>query len=88
MGIVLAVSVRFTLQERASRTPMERFNGDIKDKIVEAVEPPEYIARVTIKVGSIDDLAKVSEETFKPIIHHSHVFHVLDGDVRYEFKDT
>jgi len=88
MSIVIAVSVRFTLQERASRTPMERLNGDIRDKIVEAVEPPEYIARVTIKVGSIDDLAKVAEETFKPIIHHGHIYHVLDGDVRYEFKDT
>ena len=30
--------------------------------------------------------AKISEETFKPIIHHDDVYHVLDGDVRYEYK--
>jgi hypothetical protein len=36
-------------------------------------------------VRSLDDLAKVSEETFKPIIHHGNIFYVLDGDVRYEF---
>jgi len=33
----------------------------------------------------MDDLARVAEEAFKPIIHHGDVFHVLDGDVRYEF---
>ncbi len=88
MSIVLAISIRFNLQERESRTPLEMLNGDVRDRIVEAIEPPEYIARVTIKVGSINDLAKISEETFKPIIHHDHIYHVLDRDVRYEFKDT
>ena len=83
---LLAVSVRFTLQERASRPILERLSGEIRDKIIEASEPPERIERATIKVGSLEDLAKISEETFKPIIHHYDVFHVLDGDVRYEYK--
>jgi len=41
--------------------------------------------REKIVVASLDDLAKVSEETLKPIIHHGEAFYVLDGDVRYEF---
>ncbi len=33
----------------------------------------------------MEDLARVAEEAFKPIMHHKGVFYVLDGDVRYEF---
>jgi hypothetical protein len=82
---LLAVSMRFTLLERASRPFQERLSGDIRDKIIEASEPPERIERATIRVGSLEDLSRVAEEAFKPIIHHCGVFHVLDGDVRYEF---
>ena len=84
--VLLAVSMRFTLLERASRPFMERLSGDIREKIIEASEPPERIERATIRVGSLEALARVSEEAFKPIIHHGDVFYVLDGDVRYEFK--
>lgn len=54
-------------------------------KIVESSEPVEQIGKVTIKVDAIDDLAKVAEEAFKPIIHNNNLFYVLDGEVRYEF---
>jgi len=85
LAALLAASMRFTLQERASRPFKERLSGDIRDKIIEASEPPERIERATIRVGSLEDLSRVAEEAFKPIIHHGGVFHVLDGDVRYEF---
>jgi hypothetical protein len=85
LAALLAASMRFTLQERASRPLLERLSGDIRDKIIEASEPPKTMKREIIKVGSIEDLAKVSEETFKPIIHHDDVFYVLDGDMGYEF---
>jgi hypothetical protein len=82
---LLAVSMRFTLQERASRPLLERLSGDIRDKIIEASEPPQRTGRATIRVASLEDLARVAEEAFKPIMHHKGVFYVLDGDVRYEF---
>lgn len=82
---LLYVPVRRTLKERASSTFIEKLSGDIKEKIIEAQEPLERIEREKIVVSSLDDLAKVSEETFKPIIHHGNSFYVLDGDVRYEF---
>jgi len=85
LAALLAASTRFTLRERASRPLLERLSGDIRDKIIEASEPPKTTKREIIKVGSIEDLAKVSEETFKPIIHHEDAFYVLDGDTRYEF---
>jgi hypothetical protein len=85
LAALLAASIRFTLQEMTSRPLLERLSGDIRDKIIEASEPPKTTKREIIKVGSIEDLAKVSEETFKPIIHHEDAFYVLDGDMRYEF---
>jgi hypothetical protein len=82
---LLYIPMRRTLQERASRTFLQRLSGDIRDKIIESKEPLERIEREKIVVSSLDDLAKVSEETFKPIIHYGNIFYVLDGDVRYEF---
>jgi hypothetical protein len=86
LGALLVYSMRFTLLERASRSFMDRLGGDVREKIIEASEPPQRIERATIRVGSLEDLSRVAEEAFKPIIHHGDVFHVLDGDVRYEFR--
>jgi hypothetical protein len=53
-------------------------------------EPGHYRVTLTVwdNMGAEDSdtcMVKVSEEAFKSIIHHGGVFHVLDGDVRYEF---
>ena len=85
LGALLVYSMRFTLLERASRSFMDRLGGDVREKIIEASEPPELRGKTPIRVGSLEDLARVAEEAFKPIIHHGGVFHVLDGNVRYEF---
>jgi hypothetical protein len=53
---------------------------------VEASEPSKRVEKATVTVRSVEDLAKVSEETFKPIMHHDDVFYILDRDVRYEFR--
>lgn len=53
--------------------------------------------RTTVRMKTLEDLAKISEELIKPILHEEpilekgvsnmrgHTFYVLDGDVRYEF---
>ncbi len=88
-AVILTLSILFLIEkrveERGGRPFLDRLSGDIRDRIIEASEPPERIEKATVKVGSLEDLAKVSEETFKPIIHHDNVFYVLDGDMRYEF---
>lgn len=78
--------LRYEFHERASRTFIDRLDGDIREKIIEASEPPAHIERVTIRVGSLEDLAKIADEAFKTIIHHEGLFIVLDSDVRYEYK--
>ena len=35
-------------------------------------------------MDGVDD--RREEKPFKPVIHHGDVFHVLDGDLRYEFR--
>lgn len=82
----LYISTGHVLKERASRTYMDTLSGEIKDKIIEAQEPPERIEKATIKIVSLDDLARVAEEAFKLIIHYDDVFYVLDGETRYEYN--
>lgn len=84
-SVLLFYAGRLALRERASKSFMERLSGDIRDKIVETSEPPR-IEGETIKVSSLEDLARVAEEAFKPIMHHGELFYVLDGDVRYEYQ--
>ncbi|MCX6654090.1 MAG: DUF5305 family protein [Candidatus Bathyarchaeota archaeon] len=86
LGALLVYSMRLTLLERASRSFIDSLGGDIREKIVEASEPSKRVEKATVTVRSVEDLAKVSEETFKPIMHHDDVFYILDGDVRYEFR--
>ena len=86
LSVLLFYSGRNALREREPRTFLERLSGNIREKIIEASEPPERIERTTIKIGTLEDLAKVSEDAFKPIIHHGETFYVLDGEVRYEFR--
>lgn len=74
---------------------MDMIRKEYRDKIIEAKEPlTKKIEKATIKVESVEDLVKVSEETFKPIIHETttvkkgkvkrHTLYVLDADVKYE----
>ncbi len=86
LAFLLYVSMGHVLRERASRSFIDMLSGDISDRIVEAKEPPERIEKSTMRVDSMEDLARVAEEAFKPIIHHGDVFYVLDGDMRYEFS--
>lgn len=81
---LLAVSLYFSFQKRALNTFLERMSGDVRDRIIEASELPKRMGQ-RIRVNSLEDLAKVSEETFKPIIYHGDMFYVLDGDLSYEF---
>ncbi len=84
---------------RTQKMPPPSFIDTIKkeyrEKIIEAKEPlTKKVEKATIKVESVEDLAKVSEETFKPIIHETstvkkgevkrHTFYVLDANIKYE----
>jgi len=75
---------------------IETIKNEHREKIIEAKEPlTQKIEKATIKVESVEDLVKASEETFKPIIHETttikkgkmkrHTLYVLDTDIKYEF---
>ena len=81
---LLAVSLYFRFQEKTTKPFLERLYGYGMLEVIKDSELPKQMGR-KIKVSSLEDLAKVSEETFKPIIHHGDTFYVLDGDLSYEF---
>ena len=75
---------------------MDMIRKKYLEKIIEAKEPlTKKVEKATIKVEFVEDLVKVSEETFKPIIHETstvkkgklrrHTFYILDADIKYEF---
>lgn len=93
----IALIAGWTLKKPPPPT-IEKIKKKYGEKIVESSEPPtKRIEKATIKLKSIEDLYKVSEETIKPIIHEEtllekegkrmkrHVFYVLDNDIRYEY---
>jgi hypothetical protein len=67
---LLGISTRFMILEGSSRSFLHKLDGSFRDKIVETTELPEQIKGKVIGVGSIEDLAKVSDETLKP-------FHII-----------
>jgi len=84
---------------RMQKTPpppfMETIKKEYRDKIIETKEPlTKKLEKTTIKVESMEDLVKASEEAFKPIIHETttiqkgkvkrHTLYVLDADIKYE----
>ncbi|RLE66754.1 MAG: hypothetical protein DRJ38_00790 [Thermoprotei archaeon] len=92
-GIIL-ISIVYVAQqiwkERKSISPIEKAMKKYRDIIVDAVGlSGERGDKSVVMVRSLDDLAKVSDEVVKPIIHVKkpglHVFYVLDDDIRYEF---
>lgn len=87
---------------RIQKMPPPKFMDTIKkeyrEKIIETTQTSsEELKKTTIKVKSLEDLIKVSEETFKPIIHEetttikqkkktkTHTFYILDADIKYEY---
>jgi hypothetical protein len=74
---------------------MDTIKKEYREKIIEISEPLTIeLKKTTIKVKSLEDLVKVSNETFKPIMHETtttnegkakrHAFYVLDADIKYE----
>ena len=69
-----------------------------REIIVDITEKPiRERGLTTVRMKTLKDLGKISEEIVKPILHEEsivekegsetrrHIFYVLDGDVRYEF---
>lgn len=71
---------------------LKKINKKYGEWIVKTSEPSLFGNLKTIKVDSLDDLVKVSEEIGKPLIHFSpniideaHIFAVLDDSIQYKF---
>ncbi|RLI28629.1 hypothetical protein DRO58_01785 [Candidatus Bathyarchaeota archaeon] len=94
LAVALAYALRLYLVNRSPISPVQKAMRKHRDIIVESTKfGKERVGRTVIEVKSIEDLAKISEDLLlKPIIHEEdpetrqHVFYILDGDVRYEYR--
>ncbi|MFW6110814.1 MAG: DUF5305 family protein [Thermoproteota archaeon] len=90
----LAFFVWQSWQQKPRPEYIDTLPEEYREKIIEAQEPiSEQLKKTTLRVESLEDLAKVSQETFKPIIYETvvkegegkrHTFYVLDADIKYE----
>jgi len=94
LAVALAYALRLYLVNRSPISPVQKAMRKHRDIIVESTKfGMEKGGRTVIEVKSIEDLTKISEDLLlKPIIHEEdpetrqHVFYILDGDVRYEYR--
>jgi len=73
---------------------MAEMTRKYKNLIVESEPLAESHQKIIIKVKSLEDITKVSQETLKPVMHETiiikegkarrHTFYVVDVDVKYE----
>lgn len=62
-----------------------------REVVAEAMEPIHRRGEIVITMSSLDDLAKVSDNLAKPILHtrdgRTHTFYLYDGPNRYEYNE-
>lgn len=88
-SILLSGSAVLYTQRRPKapqKKPIEKVISPYKDLITDTTErPPE--TKNTIRINTIEDLAKTAEILAKPILHtqedQDHVFYVIDGNTKY-----
>lgn len=91
----LAGLVFLYFKERPSKTLESKVNSYHKkygDRIVDAVSEFPIVENMVVSLGSMEELASVSDELAKPIVYVGplgnglpHTFYVLDGTTRYQF---
>ncbi|MFA5450736.1 MAG: DUF5305 family protein [Dehalococcoidales bacterium] len=91
----LGCFVFFYYQRRPSRTLdsiVTAYHKKYGDRIVDAVSEFPIIENMVVSLGTIEELAAVSDELAKPIVYVNplgnglpHTFYVLDGATRYQF---
>lgn len=87
----LALAFLGVVQVRSSRRDaVARARKKYKDTLVDVEEPPRTrVGDLVVPVSSIDDLARISDESLKPLLHcaqqRRHSYCVLDGSIRYEY---
>ena len=87
--VATAYAARRTWEGRKPTSSLRKAMKKYEDLIVDSTGLEEWRTRARIRVRSMNDLAKISEQTTKPIIHEQKlgkdIFYVVDADVVYQF---
>jgi flagellar basal body-associated protein FliL len=82
------------------KTPLDKLITTYKEIIIETTEePPPKPDVTTIKMATMEDLAKISEALMKPILYvqktptppkkeTTHTFYIIDNNTKYQYKTT
>jgi len=87
--VATAYAARRTWEGRKPTSSLRKAMKKYEDLIVDSTGLEEWRTRARVRVRSMNDLAKISEQTTKPIIHEQKlgkdIFYVVDADVVYQF---
>lgn len=91
--IGLATSILFyekTIPTQPERQ-MEKLIAEHKDLIVETAENTEPLQPTTIRMKTLEELAKTAEILAKPILHttkdQKHTFYIIDNNTKYQYEE-
>lgn len=90
VGLVIGIALYFRRKPDAKAGAAEKAMAELRDMMIETTVVPE--AKTTVNTESIEDLAKTAEILARPIMHvkapSEHVFFILDGETKYQFKTS
>lgn len=86
IALVATIYQYFSVRpETPTSKKIDKLVSQYEELITESTqEPPK--TKIKIDVETLEDLAKTAEILARPIIHHSGVFYIIDGEVMYNFR--
>lgn len=95
---LMYIKTKPTTPPKPKEKPLKKILKEYKEIIAETTEePPSKPKMTTIKMATIEDLAKISEALMKPILYTqkpptppkketTHTFYIIDNNTKYQYK--
>jgi len=97
---VIYIKTKPTISPKTKEKPLKKILKEHKELIAETKEePPLKPDMTTIKMATMEDLAKISEALMKPILYiqktpkspkkeTTHTFYIIHDKIKYQYKTT
>jgi len=98
IGLSLSTYFYIVAKPTTEKTPLDKLITTYKEIIIETTEePPLKSDMTTIKMATMEDLAKISEALMKPILYvqktptppkkeTTYTFYIIDNNTKYQYK--
>jgi hypothetical protein len=100
IGLSLSTYFYAKAEPTTQKTPPDKLIATYKEIIIKTTEEPPLKPDITtIKMATMEDLAKISEALMKPILYvqktptppkkeTTHTFYIIDNNTKYQYKTT